>query len=163
MGFPHTAEEKNQIAEGLQLTALLPFPLNFLVLPAVGGLIAELTRPSFPPIQIGPAIQELVRLQNLPIPIQGLTSTDPFFGDLVISREDQAPFLTELLRTRAIQRISAEQDSSRQFLQRRLLIEGLEETGAERGFAAGIDPSLRGGVFRPTADAPLQFIPGDFI
>ena len=159
MGFPHTAKEKNQIAQGVQVVAaFLPFPLNFAVIPLVQGIVQSLTRVRFPPISpadIGRAA--------LAARAGSLISRDPFFGDIVISQPDQAPFLTELVRNAAIRRVAAEQDTSRLFLQRRALIEGLAESAEERGFARAVDPSLRGGVFRPTADAPLQFIEGDFL
>ncbi len=154
-----TAEEKNQIAQGVQLvSSFLPFPLNFVVLPAVIGITASLTRVRFPPIS--PADIGRAALAGRE---GSLISQDPFFGDVVISQPDQAPFLTELVRNAAITRVAAEQDSSRLFLQRRALIEGLAESAEERGFARAVDPSLRGGVFRPTAEAPLQFIEGDFL
>ncbi len=92
-----------------------------------------------------------------------LVSQDPFFGDVVISQPDQTEFLTELVRNAAIRRAAAEQDTSRLFLQRRAVIERLAETAEDRGFARAVDPSLRGGVFRASAEAPLQFIEGDFL
>ncbi len=154
-----SAQEKNDIAQGVQIaSSVLPFPLNFAVLPLVLGITASLTRVRFPrisPADIGRTAAASIR--------GAVISSDPFFGDIVISQPDQADILTELVRNAAIARVAAQQDSSRLFLQRRAVIEGLAESAVERGFAPGIDPSLRGGVFRPTADAPLQFIEGSFL
>ena len=160
MGFPHTAREKNQIAQGIQIVAAsLPFPINFLVLPAVAGITASLTRVRFPRLSPGDIGRAAAQARQ-----GSVISSDPFFGDVVISQPDQAEFMTELVRNSAIRRIAAEQDTSRLFLQRRAVIEGLSETAQERGFASTIDPNLRGGVFRPSDDAPLQFIEGrDFL
>ncbi len=159
MGFPHTAREKNQIAQGVQLVgAALPFPLNFAVIPLVQGIVQSLTRVRFPRISPGDIGRTALAARQ-----GSVISSDPFFGDLVISQPDQADFLTELVRNSAIRRIVAEQDTSRLFLQRRAVIEGLAESGEERGFATAIDPNLRGGVFRPSADAPLEFREGVFI
>ncbi len=158
--MPLSTKDKNNIAQGIQITAsLLPFPLNFLTLPLVAGLTAELTRVRFPrisPTDIGRTVQASLR--------GSLISRDPFFGDIVISEPDQAEFLTELVRNAALRRVAAETDFSRLFLQRRAVIEGLAESAEERGFARVVDPSLRGGVFRASADEPLRFIEGrDFL
>jgi len=158
-----SAQEKNDIAQGIQIAAaFLPAPFNFLVFPLLAGITADLTRIRFPR---GPNIGSVVQ-QLLDLEARGLSarvSRDPFFGDTVISTADQAQFLTELVRNAALRRVAAEQDSSRLFLQRRALIEGLEESAEERGFARAVDPSLRGGVFRPGPEQPLQFIEGDFL
>ncbi len=157
--MPLTAKDKNQIAQGIQIAAsTLPFPLNFVTLPLVAGITASLTRVHFPHLSPGD-----IGRAALAASAGSRISSDPFFGDVVISQSDQAEFLTELVRNAAITRVAAEQDSSRLFLQRRALIEGLEETAPSRGFALAVDPSLRGGVLRPTADAPLKFVEGDFL
>ncbi len=165
-----TAQEKNFIAQGGSLTtqvaiaeaagfgvtgsSLLAIPF----IPLILGLTAEFNRVRFP--QLSPGDIGRLALAGR----QGfVVSSDPFFGDAVISRPGQAEHLTELVRNSAIRRVAALQDTSRAFLQRRLLIEGLAESAQERGFASAIDPSLRGGVFRPSADAPLQFVEGDFL
>ncbi len=158
--MPLSTKDKNNIAQGIQITAaLLPFPLNFLTLPLVAGLTAELTRVRFPrisPTDIGQAAAAARQ--------GSVISADPFFGDVVISQPDQADFLTELVRNSALRRVAAETDFSRLFLQRRAVIEGLAESAEERGFATTIDPNLRGTVFRPSADEPLRFIEGrDFL
>lgn len=158
--MPLAVKDKNAIALGLQLLPLVfaPPPAGLGAIPLVLGLTAQLDRVRFPrlsPTDIGRAVQASLRGSVL--------SGDPFFGDIVISHPDQARHLTELVRESAIRRVAAEQDTSRIFLQRRALAEGLAASAEERGFAATIDPNLRGGVFRPTADAPLQFIEGDFL
>ncbi len=157
-----SAKEKNDIAQGIQLvSSALPFPINFLALPLVLGLTASLTRVRFPrisPADIGRTVAESFR--------GSVISKDPFFGDVVISQPDQAEFVTELVRNSAIRRIAAQQDTSRLFLERRGVIEGLAQTAQERGFATSTEEirNLRGSVFRPSADAPLQFLPGrDFL
>jgi len=163
-------EEKNLIAQGGTAAAQIAIiqtaglgllgggVLGIAFLPLVLGLQAQFNRVRFPRLTIrefGTAAE--AARQGFRI------SSDPFFGDVVISQPDQAGFLTELVRNSAITRIAAEQDTSRLFLQRRAVIEGLEASAEERGFATAIDPNLRGGVFRPTAGAPLQFIEGDFL
>jgi len=168
--MPLTAQEKNLIASGGQIAAQAAIVeaaglglggaglLGIVFLPLALGLTAQFNRVRFPRLSPGD-IGEAARAAT-----QGsVISSDPFFGDVVISQPDQVDHLTELVRNAAILRITAEQDTSRAFLERRALIEGLESSAAERGFATTIDPNLRGGVFRPTADEPLQFIEGDFL
>jgi len=166
--MPLTAEEKNLIAQGTALTVqtaiiqtagLAAGPQALVALPFLPGLLGlqlYLNRVRFPRISTG----DIGRLATLGS--EFTTSRDPFFGDVVVSRPEQAEFLTELTRASAQRRIAATQDTSRLFLQRRALIEGLAESGEERGFASTIDPAIRGGVFRPSAEEPLKFIPGDF-
>ncbi len=168
--MPLSAEEKNLIASGGQAAAQVAIVeaaglsiagaglLGLAFLPLALGISAALNRVRFPQLRIEDLGSAALAAQ------QGFrVSSDPFFGDVVISHPDQIDNLTELVRNSAIRRISAEQDSSRLFLERRGLIEGLAETAPDRGFAEVVDPNLRGGVFRPTADAPLQFIEGDFL
>ncbi len=165
-----TAQEKNAIASGLSVTgqaliveeAALGLTgaglLGLVFAPLALGLAAEFGRVRFPRISPG----DILRLARAGQ--EGfVVSSDPFFGDAVISTPDQARNLTELVRNSAIRRVAALQDTSRAFLQRRLLIEGLAESAPGRGFATAVDPSLRGGVFRASADDPLQFIEGDFL
>ncbi len=168
--MPLSATEKNLIAPpgvvdfftnistadvvtGLQfLPSVLPFPINIGATALVAGITAQLTRIRFPqllPRDIGRAA--------LAAGSGSVISLDPFFGDVVISHPDQARHLTELVRNSAIRRVAAEQDTSRLFLQRRAVIEGLAESAQERGFASTIDPNLRGQAFRATADSPLTF------
>jgi len=90
-------------------------------------------------------------------------SSDPFFGDTVISTRDQDPFLDEFVLQSAQRRLNVGRDFSPIRLAREAVIEGLASTAASRGFRSTIDPSLRGGVFRETAELPLQFIEGDFL
>ncbi len=165
-----TAEEKNLIASGgqvaLQATIVEAAGLGLLgagvlgiaFLPLALGLAAQFNRVRFPQISPGDIGRAAAAARQ-----GSVISSDPFFGDVVISQPDQAEFLTELVRNSAILRVAAEEDSSRLFLQRRAVIEGLEASAEERGFATAIDPSRRGGVFRASADAPLQFIEGDFL
>ncbi len=168
--MPLTAGEKNLIASGGQIAAQTAIVeaaglslagaglLGLAFLPLALGISAALNRVRFPQLRIEDLGTAAIAAR------QGfLISSDPFFGDVVISRRDQVDNLTELVRNSAIRRVAAEQDTSRLFLERRGLIEGLAETAADRGFAQVVDPNLRGGVFRPTADAPLQFIEGDFL
>ena len=165
-----TAQEKNLIASGgqvaLQATIVETAGLGLLgagvlgiaFLPLALGLAAQFNRVRFPRLSPGDVVRAAGAARQ-----GSVISSDPFFGDIVISQPDQAEFLTELVRNSAIRRVAAEQDTSRLFLQRRAVIEGLAETGQDRGFASAVDPSLRGGVFRRSADQPLQFIEGDFI
>jgi len=169
--MPLTAQEKNQIAQGTTAATQLAIVeglglglggasfVGIAFLPLIAGLTLAFTdRPRFPRVSPG----DLARAARSAG--EGFSvSTDPFFGDIVLSNPDQIDHLTELVRNSALRRIAAEQDTSRLFLERRAVIEGLAESAPERGFATTIDPSLRGGVFRPTADAPLQFIEGDFL
>ncbi len=167
--MPLTAEEKNLIASGGQIavtTAIVEAAglgllgggiLGLAFLPLTLGLAAQFNRIRFPQVSPGDIGRAAAQARQ-----GSVISSDPFFGDVVISQPDQAEFLTELVRNSAIRRIAALQDTSRLFLQRRSVIEGLAETAQERGFASTIDPNLRGGVFRPSADEPIQFIEGDF-
>ncbi len=168
--MPLTAQQKNllasggsvatqaAIAEGAGLGLLGGSLLGVVFLPLALGLAAEFNRVRFPRISPGDIARLALAGQE-----GFVVSSDPFFGDAVISRPGQAEHLTELVRNSAIRRIVALQDHSRALLERKLLIEGLAETAVERGFASTIDPNLRGGVFRPTADSPLQFIEGNFL
>jgi len=167
--MPLTGNEKNQIAQlssvatqlaiaeaaglGAGGTALLALPF----IPVILGISAALNRVRFPQLTTRDIGRAAIAARQ-----GSVISSDPFFGDVVISHPDQADFLTELVRNSAIQRVAAEQDTSRLFLERRGVIEGLAETAQERGFASTIDPRLRGGVTRPSAEEPLQFIEGDF-
>lgn len=187
--MPLTGEEKNQIALGAQLVSgtlpfpiiggtsaelalsderqaaqsiqqiasALPFPFNFLSLPLVAGLTALLTRDRAP--QLSPSdIGRAARLAGEGFVI----SSDPFFGDVVISTPDQAQHLVELVRESAIRRVIADQtQDSRLFLERKFRIERLAETAEARGFDTMIDPDFRGAAFRATADSPLQVIERD--
>ncbi len=168
--MPLTAQEKNLIASGGQIalqTTIIEAAglglaggglLGLAFLPLTLGLAAQFNRIRFPqvsPGDIGRAARATTE--------GSLISSDPFFGDVVISQPDQAEFLTELVRNSAIRRIAAEQDTSRLFLQRRAVIEGLAESAQERGFASTIDPEFRGVVVRPAADAPLQVIEREFL
>ena len=168
--MPLTGEEKTQIAQGTSLvtqaviaeaallgsggTALLALPF----LPLIAGLTAYFNRVRFPRISTG----DIARTAEFAA-TGSVISQDPFFGDVVVSQPDQAPFLAELIRESALRRVRADQDTSRLFLERRAFIEASEETAQERGFATAIDPNLRGGVFRPAVDSPLQFIEGNFL
>lgn len=169
-----TGAEKNQIAQGVVSAAPVAISqaaglslaggglLGLAFLPLALGLAAQFGRIRFPRLPpLGTVAQQLRDLTARGF--NPRVSTDPFFGDVVISRAEQAPFLQELLETRARVRIAEGIDNAPILLRRRAIIEGLAETAEERGFAPGIDPSLRGGVFRATADAPLQFIEGDFL
>ncbi len=191
--MPLTPQEKNQIAQGglsaASLTVATPtaatafatggistggsalaglgavgfsfLPLLAFLPPAI-GLASLFGRQRFPK---GPTQRELfdpidrLRAQGLDPRI----SRDPFFGGHVISTFDQDPFLDELVRDAAVRRVAAQTDFSDVLAFRQGVVEGLAETAFERGFSREIDPSLRGGVFRETAEAPLQFVEGDFL
>jgi len=137
--------------------ALISFlPAIGLILPAIGLLNLFGPRP-FPQGPTGREIFDpidILRARGLDPRI----SRDPFFGDLVISTRDQDPFLDELVRNSAVNRVAARTDFSDVLAFREGVVEGLAETAQERGFAREIDPSFRGGVFRETADAPLQLV-----
>ncbi len=169
--MPLTGQEKNQIAQGTtaatQLAIVEGLGLGLggasfvggAFLPLIAGLTLEFSdQPEFPRLSPGDIARSALASQA-----GSVVSSDPFFGDVVISQPDQARHLTELVRNSAIRRVAALQDTSRQFLARRAVIEGLADTAEERGFATAIDPNLRGGVFRATADSPVQFIEGDFL
>ncbi len=168
--MPLSGEEKNLLASGATVGVQAAIVegaglglaggglLGIAFLPLTLGLSAQLNRVRFPQLSPGDIGLAAARAQT-----GSVISADPFFGDVVISNRDQVDHLTELVRNSAVRRIAAEQDTSRLFLARRAVIQGLEETAEERGFAAAIDPNLRGGVFRATADSPLQFIEGDFL
>ncbi len=162
-----SAKDKNNIAAGLQvLPAILPFPLNIAIIAPVQGLVADLTRIRFPRISPGQVSQEILNITRGTggrAGAEARVTSSPFDLRQFISNRDQDEFLTELMREDAIRRLVAQQDTSRLFLQRRALIEGLAESAEERGFASVVDTDLRGGVFRATADSPLQFIQGDFL
>ncbi len=168
--MPLTGQEKTQVAQAasvvtqaviadlalLSTSGTLALALPFL--PVIAGLTAYFNRVRFPRLSTGDIARSAQAAAS-----GSVISMDPFFGDVVISQPDQAPFLAELIRESALRRVRADQDTSRLFLERRAFIEASEETAQERGFSPAVDPNLRGGVFRPTADAPLQFIEGDFL
>ncbi len=141
---------------GLVGLAFSSLPLLAFLPPAI-GLASLFGRQEFPR---GPTGREIFDPANR-LRAQGLDprfSRDPFFGDLVISTFDQDPFLDELVRSSAVRRVAARQDFSDVLAIREGVIEGLAETAQERGFSRTIDPSFRGGVFRETADSPLQVV-----
>lgn len=126
---------------------------------------ADLLAALNPIVPRGPDITDILRLTR-PLLRRGLqtrSTRDPFFGSTVISTVDQAPFLDELVFSAAQRRVAATQDFSSIGRVREALVEGLAQTASDRGFRSSIDPNLRGGVFRETAESPLQFIEGDFL
>ncbi len=173
------AQEKNLIAQGGALLAQQALPsasplvggslgvpltvapfaaLPFLaLLPPVIGLAALFGRQRFPK---GPTQSELFGpIEELEARgLRARISRDPFFGSTVISTVDQDPFLDELVRNAAVRRVAAQTDFSDILRFRQGVVQGLAETAEERGFARTVDPSFRGGVFRPTADEPLQLV-----
>ncbi len=147
--------------------ALGPLSLPALAfLPGIIGLTSLLGRPRFPTggteEQIFGQIRDIDRTGR-----RGRISTDPFTGRPVISAFDQDPHLFSLLERRAQTRAVAPllPEFNRQLLaDRDALIASLEETRLERGFARSLsDLPERGGVFRPTAESPLEFVAGDFL
>ncbi len=180
---PLTGFQKTQIAQGVSLgaqTELLvaqpqllagigPAALPLLAfLPPVVGLAALFGRVRFPTggteEQLFGPIRELERMGR-----RGRISSNPFTGRPVISAFDQDPFLFSLLERRARQEqiaplLPAFSESLGR--EREALITGLEQSAVERGFArslADLPEGLRGGVFRPTAESPLEFVEGDFL
>ncbi len=171
--MPLTAEEKNQIAQGgiafgtQALATSAGFSvagtagLGIIALPLVLGLQAQFSRVHAPKINPISILNQARALQR-----RGLDpriSSDPFFGDTIISARDQDRFLPELVRGVAERRVRSTQDFSSILARREAITEGLAASAMERGFAATIDPDLRGGVFRETAESPLKFIEGDFL
>ncbi len=132
-------------------------------IPPLLGLTALFGRQRFPTggteEQIFGQIRDIERTGR-----RGRISTDPFTGRPVISAFDQDPHLFGLLRRRAIKREVAPllpEINRRVLADRQALIEGLASTAVERGFAATTEDiqDLRGGVFRRTAESPLEFVP----
>lgn len=168
--MPLSVEQKNQIAQGATTVGQIAIAegaglgllgtgfLGIAFLPIIAGISAQLNRVRFPQLSTGD-IGRAARAAGSGFAL----SSDPFFGDVVISRPEQAPFLDELVRSSAERRFLATQDFSEFFDVRQGVIEGLEETAFERGFAREVDPALRGGVFRETEEAPLQFLEGNFL
>ncbi len=171
--MPLSPQEKNTIAQlgvaaGIQsistsaaLSALGTGGLGIIALPLIIGLQQQFNRVRFPKIDPLAALRA-----TRPLQARGLEtriSSDPFFGNTVVSTVDQDPFLSQFVANAARRRIVATQDFSPIRRARDAVIRGLASTAVERGFAATIDPGLRGGVFRETAESPLQFIEGAFL
>ncbi len=138
-------------------------PIGRLALePLVQGLTQEISRVRSPRTR-GPI--QILR-QTRPLQRRGLEtriSSDPFFGNTVISTRDQDANLEQFVLDAAMRRIRSEQDFSPIFRARERVTDVLASTAASRGFRSSIDPNLRGGVFRETAESPLKFIEGDFL
>jgi len=164
------AEQSDTRLLALELTATVVgqlitpgLPIGRLLLePAVQGLSREIVRTRRPrtrgPIQILNQTRALQRRG-----LQTRISADPFFGNTVISTVDQDPNLEQFVLQAAQRRVRQQQDFSPIFRARERVVSELASTAASRGFRSTIDPNLRGGVFRETADSPLQFIEGDFL
>ncbi len=166
---PLTAQEKNTIVQGSTSAAGLTIGaqaglgslgtagLGLVFLPLILGLQQQFNRVSFPKLPgFGEILDPVFALRA-----RGLDpriSSSPFTGNVVISTADQARFLPGLIRGVEERRAAEEIDFSPLFGLREQVIEGLAETAVERGFLAEIPPDLRGGVFRETAESPLQFI-----
>ncbi len=172
--MPLTAAEKNQIAQlsatvateqiatTAGLGALGAGGIGIAFLPLLLGLQQQFNRVHAP---IGPGPVAILR-ETAPLLRRGLQtriSDDPFFGNTVISTVDQDTRLFEFVQQAALRRQRAEFDFSPIGRARERLIDELESTAVQRGFRSAIDPTLRGGVFRETAESPLQFIEGDFL
>ncbi len=137
-------------------------------LPPIIGLTALLGRQRFPvggtEAELFGPIRELERTGR-----RGRISSNPFTGRPVISAFDQDSFLFSLLERRAQTEAIAPllpAFSASLLADREAVISGLAETAEERGFArslADLPEGLRGGVFRPTAESPLEFVEGDFL
>ncbi len=147
--------------------SVAPFVLPLIVaLPIVAGLTATLFRQRFPTggteEQLFGPIRELAKRG-----LRGRISSNPFTGRPVISAFDQDPHLFGLLERRAQTAAVAPflpAFSEQLGREREALISGLEETRIARGFARSLsDLPERGGVFRRTAESPLEFVAGDFL
>lgn len=148
---------------GVATTAVNPLAAPLLPLvPPLLGLLAQTLRPRFPrlePSEIGQAVQETISLRARGL--EPVVSTDPFTGNVAISTVDQAGILDTLLAEAAARKLPPPTPSQEAFELREALIAGLEASAVDRGFfasTADIPQGLRGGVFRPTADAPIQFV-----
>lgn len=171
--MPLTAEEKNaivststtvaatQIGAAAGLGALGTGGIGLLFLPLIVGLNQEFNKVSFPktdPIKILNITRRLQRRG-----LETRISADPFFGDTIISTRDQDANLETFIFQAAQRRIRSELDFSPLAEAREHLVRVFARTATSRGFRTSIDPALRGGVFRETAESPLQFIEGQFI
>jgi len=173
--MPLTAQEKNAIAQGvlhetevgigaglgLGVGGLAALAIPFF--PIAAGVTALITKPSFPQ---GPdlslLINPLLALERRGL--EGRLSLNPFspVSD-VISVRDQDPHLQELVRNATIRKLLEGETFPEVQAVQQGFVTALEETAQERGFPETFDPSLRGGVFRETAESPLQFVEGDFL
>lgn len=176
--MPLSAEEKNQIAQGglsgtqtaigsgLGFSAPGIAALALPFLPPAAGLLAFFGRARFPK---GPRLEDLINpildleRRFAPEGVRGRISQNPFIGGSVISTFDQDPHLEELVRTASIRKLLEGETFPEVQVIQRGFVEALAQTAQERGFAQVVDPLLRGGVFRETADSPLQFVEGDFL
>lgn len=133
------------------------------LIPPLIGLSLHFNRQRFPQIrldQIATQLREAERLRK-----QGLQPqlvNDPFTGALAIGTADQDIEL--LLRERAVREASRPAPGETNVLSqlRGALIDASKETAVERGFFPSLAavPDTTGrrcGVFRETADSPIQF------
>jgi hypothetical protein len=131
------------------------------VAPILAGIAAEVFRVHFPTINIFDLARAATFKRKIAARgLEGRVTTDPFTGNLALSTEDQKPILNQLLFEAAI-RAQPSQPTSTTFAARQELIQGLAESAPARGFfasSADIPATLRGGVFRATADSPIQFV-----
>ncbi len=156
-------------ASGVPFTATTVSTLGPLSLPALAflppllGLTALFGRVRFP---VGGTEEELFGpLRDLErTGRRGRISSNPFTGRPVISAFDQDPHLFSLLQRRARQEQIAPllpAFSASVLADRDAVITGLAESAVERGFAQSVEDlrDVRGGVFRRTAESPLEFVP----
>lgn len=162
MGLVSALEKQDPQTKAILISGLIGLittPPGLNILTFALALNARQRSPQLPPVE------DIIN-QSLELRRKGLEpriGTDPFTGNVLISTADQQPFLAELTRNAAVRRAALDQDTSEIFEARQALIDGLAQSAQERGFPVAIDPSLRGGVLRPTADAPLQFVQGEFL
>ncbi len=171
--MPLTAQEKNQIAQGSALVASTTIAttaglgalgasgIGIVLLPLLLGLQQQFGRVHAPAINPISILNETRALRRRGL--EPRITQDPFFGDTIISARDQDFFLPEIIRGLAERRVRAQTDFSSIFRQREAVGAELARTAEARGFRTSIDPNLRGGVFRATAESPLEFIEGDFL
>lgn len=173
--MPLTAAEKNQLmSSGIQagiaslsaqagLTALGTSALGIAALPLLLGLQQQLNRVRFPQIKLG-QLQEVIDIggELARRGLEPVVSRDPFSFDVLVGTAGQdLPLLAQEAFERRIGQEIGALEAPRILAEREALIEGLRETAVERGFfetTADIPADLRGGVFRPTPSAPLQFV-----
>lgn len=159
------------VAGGAGATATIPFAIGIVgpLIPIL-ALTIQATRPRFPqikPSQLGEtlAIAEDLRRRGL----EPVISTDPFTGNVLVGSADQP--LQQLALEAAIRSSGqpTQSEVDELFELRQQLIQAKKATAIEKGFFAttasipNVFPAgrarlgLRCGVFRETADSPLEF------
>ena len=157
-GLPPT---KAATVAGLGIGAVGSTVIGLALAPVVAGLAADLTRvrfPRLPPVSSILGQTRALRRRGL----QPVISSGPLTGNVVISTQDQARFLPELVQNAEVRQLLAPfipkfSDELRAIRDTRI------EEGRRRGRGLSFSSSLRGGVTRETADSPLTFVEGNFL